>query len=322
MKVSVIMPAYNAEKYIKEAIDSILNQTYTDYEFIIINDCSTDNTEAVILSYSDPRIIYVKNGQNLGVAATLNRGLAIAQGEYIARMDADDISMPKRFEKQVAYLKDHVEVAVVGCAVERFSETDSYGVRTFAQSREMMSCDMLFSCGLAHPSVMMRRSVIVQIGGYDREFDGLEDYELWCRVEEYYGILAMSDVLLRYRIHKFQVSKNPSEQYRERMIRLKKRQLEKLEIPIEGAQAESFYAYCLGNKPVTLEQVKNWLGFLNSVAEKIPKMKNYCQQIALNTLSVLPIKSAMTVQKGSRLVSPTGVLFANVKMMLKSWLKR
>ena len=99
-KISVILPAYNAENYISQAIDSILAQTYGDFEFIILNDCSTDGTERIILSFDDPRIRYVRNEQNLGVAATLNRGLELAAGEYIARMDADDISLPERFFRQ------------------------------------------------------------------------------------------------------------------------------------------------------------------------------------------------------------------------------
>ena len=96
-KISVIMPAYNAEKYLREAIDSILGQTFTDFELIVINDCSRDDTEQIILSYQDPRIVYLKNEKNLGVAGTLNRGLEVARGAYIARMDADDRSVPDRF---------------------------------------------------------------------------------------------------------------------------------------------------------------------------------------------------------------------------------
>ena len=114
------MPAYNAEKYINEAIDSILAQTFTDFEFIIIDDGSTDSTCAIVESYSDSRIRFFKNEHNLGVAATLNRGLDLARGEYIARMDADDISLPTRFEKQAAYMDSHPDVVVCGTGVECF----------------------------------------------------------------------------------------------------------------------------------------------------------------------------------------------------------
>lgn len=111
-KISVIMPAYNAERYIREAIDSILRQTWSDFELIIIDDGSTDSTAAIIAEYTDNRIRFCPNAQNMGVAATLNRGLELACGAYIARMDADDISLPERFAKQAAYLDAHPDVTV------------------------------------------------------------------------------------------------------------------------------------------------------------------------------------------------------------------
>jgi glycosyltransferase involved in cell wall biosynthesis len=106
-KISVIMPTYNAEKYLREAMDSILAQSFKDFELIVINDCSADGTEQIVLSYQDPRIVYLKNEKNLGVAGTLNRGLQVANGKYIARMDSDDRSVPERFEKQLAYLEEN-----------------------------------------------------------------------------------------------------------------------------------------------------------------------------------------------------------------------
>ena len=121
-KISVVMPAYNAENYIREAIDSILAQTFRDFEFLIIDDGSTDHTVEIIRSYSDSRIRLYQNERNMGVAATLNRGLDLARGEYIARMDADDISLPERFAKQAAYMDAHPDVAVCGSNIILFSE--------------------------------------------------------------------------------------------------------------------------------------------------------------------------------------------------------
>ena len=121
-KISVIMPARNAEQYIREAIDSILGQTFADFEFLILDDGSTDATAEIVQCCRDERIRFCPNGRNMGVAATLNRGLALAGGEYIARMDADDISLPKRFEKQAAYLNAHRDVAVLGSDLELFCD--------------------------------------------------------------------------------------------------------------------------------------------------------------------------------------------------------
>lgn len=253
-KISVVMPAYNAEKYIAESINSILGQTYGDFEFVIINDCSQDRTEEIVLSYDDPRIIYLKNEKNLGVAATLNKGLAIAKGEYIARMDADDISMPERFEKQVVYLDKNEDIVVLGCSIEQFSGEKNLGVRRFASDAGAMALDMLFACGLAHPSVMMRTDVIRDLGGYDEEFNGLEDYDLWRRVLEKHNITTLPDILLRYRIHGSQVTQNPSARHLEQMRMLKTRQIQQLGLVSE--QAEAFFRFCEEGRPDSAEKIK------------------------------------------------------------------
>lgn len=120
--ISVLMPAYNAEKYIKEAIESILNQTFSNFEFIIIDDGSIDATEEIIKSFKDSRIVYIKNEKNLGLIKTLNKGISIARGEFIARMDSDDISMPQRFELQLDVFKKYKGVDIVNVALKKMSE--------------------------------------------------------------------------------------------------------------------------------------------------------------------------------------------------------
>ena len=117
--ISVIMSNYNTpEEYLREAIESILNQTYKNFEFIIIDDCSTDNSLEIIKSYNDERIVLIENEENIGLTKSINKGLAVAKGEYIARMDADDVSLPQRFEKQINYMNDHTELIVCGSSME------------------------------------------------------------------------------------------------------------------------------------------------------------------------------------------------------------
>ena len=129
-KVSVLMPAYNSEAFVAEAIESILNQTYTDFEFIIINDGSTDKTAEIIDEYAknDSRIKFINNHKNQGLIAVLNQGLDLCTGEYVARMDSDDISMPQRFEKQVQYMDEHQEVGILGTWIDFFPTTTMQGV--------------------------------------------------------------------------------------------------------------------------------------------------------------------------------------------------
>lgn len=296
-KVSVIMPAYNAEKYIREAIDSILDQTFRDFEFIIINDCSTDRTEEIILSYDDPRIIYLKNEKNLGVAETLNRGIEIARGEYIARMDADDISLPERFEKQADCLDSHEEIAVLGSNLELFTGDTILEIRCPSSNTEQMKVDLLFFCGLAHPSVMMRTAVIREFGGYDLAYEGLEDYELWCRVIEKYEITTLPEVLFRYRVHDTQVTRNPSPVFGSRMRRLKYRQLSQLGINPESLEGCAFLSYCLGDKVEALTDLSR---FFELVLQKNEFIHIYESNILRNTFRSVLLKKCQGSDKGER----------------------
>lgn len=321
-KISVIMPAYNAEKYIAEAIDSILNQTFGDFEFIILNDSSADHTEEIIRSYTDPRIVYLKNAQNMGVAATLNRGLSVAKGEYIARMDADDISLPERFEKQVAFLDKNPAVAVLGAGLERFDEGGTLDTVLPATDPKQMHIDLLFACGLAHPSVMMRACVIRGLGGYDLAFEGLEDYELWCRVARKYQVTTLPEVLLRYRIHSAQVTKKPSEAYFARLRRLKEKQLQWLNLPTQGAKAECYFAFCRS------EQVDFWLlteffrDVINADTDYDPELlKRNVQWILTGLAARLPFRQRVQVGK-TRLITPLAVSAHRGKIAVKRLLGR
>lgn len=310
-RISVIMPAYNAEKYIKEAVDSILSQTFRDFELIILNDASSDATEDIILSFDDPRIVYVKNEENLGVAGTLNRGLELAKGEYIARMDADDISLPERFEKQAAFLDGNAAVAVVGCAVERFCGEESMGVRRFSAGAEMLRIDTLFGCPLAHPGVMFRTAAIRELGGYDVAFEGLEDYALWWKVSGKWDLAALPQVLLRYRIHPGQVTQKPTKAKEQRMLLLKKGQLEALGLSSEEPLAQSFYDYCMGSRPEDKESVKTFCLYLEKIiaANESSRvydgslLKKYLAGVARSAVKGLPLKEVLSLCKSVKLLS-------------------
>lgn len=329
-KISVIMPAYNAEKYIAEAIDSILGQTFRDFEFIILNDCSQDRTEEIILSYKDPRIVYVKNEENLGVARTLNKGLQIACGEYIARMDADDVSLPERFDKQLAYIAKHPKVAVLGTGLDIFNAKGLISSNWSATDPDQMKIDLFFACGLAHPSVMMRRDEIIQLGGYDPDFNGLEDYELWCRVCEKYEITALPDKLFRYRIHGEQVTKNQPPQYLIRMRRLKERQLEQLGVSTQIRDAEAYYRFCEGKKPETATEIKELDRFFELVLHANEKSRFYNQQklnavfqsILVPAVSRLPIKQQKEVAAASKLFCSSDIWQYLTKRKIKKLLGR
>jgi glycosyltransferase involved in cell wall biosynthesis len=201
-KVTVLMPVYNGEKYLRAAIDSILTQTFRDFEFLIIDDGSQDNSEDIVRSYKDNRIALAKNEKNMGLEATLNRGILLANGEYIARMDCDDVSLPHRLEKQVAFMDSHPEVAVCGAQATVFGRRS--GLFDNPLEHEAIRCRLLFESVLAHPTVMLRRVFLVDNHlFYDdsKKYKTAEDYELWVRVSQIGRLANVDDILLQRRVH-------------------------------------------------------------------------------------------------------------------------
>lgn len=203
-QVTVLMPVYNAEQYLREAIESILGQTHRDFEFLIIDDGSTDQSGAIINSYYDPRIRAVPNGNNFGLIYTLNRGLDLAQGELIARMDADDISQPERLARQVAFLNNHVNVGVCGSWIEWFMGREL--IDQFPVNDREIKQNLPYRCPFAHPAVMLRAAVLRRYRlRYDPCYPHAEDYELWTRLASLTDFANLPEVLLKYRIHPGQI---------------------------------------------------------------------------------------------------------------------
>lgn len=200
-KVSVIMSVYNGEKYLREAVDSILAQTFTDFEFIIINDGSTDKTKEILSSYDDERIVVIDQ-QNVGLTKSLNRGIKMAKGEYIARMDADDISLPERLEKQVRFLDHNRDIVLVGtspiCINENGKAIETGNVST---ASDEIKKNLLNGNQFTHGSVMFRKSCIEAVGFYREEFDVAQDYDLWLRISEVFGVGNIEEPLYKWRIN-------------------------------------------------------------------------------------------------------------------------
>jgi glycosyltransferase involved in cell wall biosynthesis len=194
------MPVYNNENFIAQAIESILTQTLSDFELILINDGSTDRTGDIAQSFSDERIRYIKNEQNYGLVASLNMGLEMAKGDLIARMDGDDISMPNRFEEQYRFLISHQEIGAVGSAIQ-IIDADSRPIREwkFPSDPAMIRWTMIFTNPIAHPSVMMRKSLVQCVGGY-RDF-AAEDIDLWERLSQVSQLTNLPAVLIHLRKH-------------------------------------------------------------------------------------------------------------------------
>lgn len=203
--VSVILPAYNCEKFIGKAIQSVLDQTFTGFELVIINDGSTDGTESVILSFNDPRIIYMKNNGNKGLVFSLNHAIDLSKGAYIARMDADDICRPERLVTQKDFLDKHDDITVIASTIELINENDEES-GTWELDRKTITPaqienQMLYENCIAHPTVMIRADVLKKFKYNPRQLN-IEDYDLWLRLLSHgFKISKISEPLLRYRIH-------------------------------------------------------------------------------------------------------------------------
>lgn len=201
-RVSVVMPVYNGERYLPEAVESVLHQTFDDFEFIIVDDCSTDDTKAILESYRDSRIVHIRNRENLGLTRSLNLALDAARGEYIARMDADDFSLSSRFARQVEFLDANPQVGVVGSAVREIGvDGNVCGVLRYPVHHFYLVWCLTFYNPLVHPSTIMRSSIVKEVGGYNREMICAQDYDLWWKMSRVSCLANLQDVLLLLRRH-------------------------------------------------------------------------------------------------------------------------
>jgi len=207
-RVTVLMPAFDAARHLREAVDSVLGQTYGEFELLAIDDGSTDDTADILGGYvaRDRRVRLVRNGRNLGLIATLNRGLDLARGELVARFDADDVCLPQRLARQVAWMDAHPRVDVGAPWVAMFNEGGE-GVGRRAETHDEIVAQGLFFCPLLHPSVVMRRQRLHDLGlRYPAEFVHIEDYALWVQAARTLRFGGQPEVLVRMRFHPDSVS--------------------------------------------------------------------------------------------------------------------
>jgi glycosyltransferase involved in cell wall biosynthesis len=199
-KITVLMPVYNNEKFLRESVDSILNQTFKDFEFIIINDGSTDRTKKILNAYKDFRIRVIDNDKNIGITRSLNKGLGLAKGEYIARMDGDDISLPERLERQVKFLENNPKVVLLGNWVEIIDgDGNLRSITRYPTNHCFITWIFLFKTCLAHPTVMYRKKEVLKINGYNSMLSYTQDYDLWVRLSKIGKIGQIPEVLLKIR---------------------------------------------------------------------------------------------------------------------------
>ena len=262
--VSVVMPVYNSEKYLDEAMESILAQTFQDFEVIAVDDGSTDRSGVILDGYAetDPRIRVIHQ-MNQGISATRNRGMAEARGKYIAVMDSDDVCIPERFEKQVAFLEEHPEVGLCGTRCAFFGDLGEYMGAMPALRPEVVRCRLIFLPTLSHTSVMMRRSLVVgESLVYDTEFVVAEDYELYTRFLLHSEIANLPDVLMRIRTHHTSTTRRIAEGNDRKMLEVYRKALPNLGLAPSEDDLEMHLriAVCRSDKSREyIESAERWL---------------------------------------------------------------
>jgi hypothetical protein len=199
-EITVLMPVYNAEQYLREAIESILNQSFADFEFLIIDDGSIDGSVELIQTYRDPRIRFYQNEKNSGIAFTLNRGLEMATGKYIARMDADDVAFPTRLEEQDRFMEQHPKVVLSGAFAEKIgAQGEHIDLIRVPEDNESLRIMLLFGNCFIHPLATFNRLSALAAGGYSEKDHDAEDYGLWAKLAGSGELANLNKVLLKYR---------------------------------------------------------------------------------------------------------------------------
>jgi glycosyltransferase involved in cell wall biosynthesis len=233
--LSVILPVYNAQDFINETIKSVLDQSFKDFELIIIDDGSTDNSENIILSFQDSRIKFFKNVKNLKLIETLNLGITNSKGKYIARIDADDIAYVDRFKVQIDFLELNPDYGLVGTFVKEFGDSDKEII--YPSEDHDIRYSMIFYNPFVHSSIMIRKSVLIENSlSFHKEMIHVEDYDLWIRILKYTKGKNIPLVLVKYRVHSQQISNVYQEIQRKNTFKIQLNYLIDLGVEYEYAE--------------------------------------------------------------------------------------
>ena len=316
-KISVIMPVYNAFNYVEESIKSILNQSYTNFELIILNDKSTDESLTILkkIQALDDRIILVDRETNSGPAVVRNQGVKMSKGQYIAFMDADDISMPNRFEKQVKKLDENPEIEVCGSWFTLFGEnTDDQLIKHF-ENHEELKVQFLNECYIGNPTIMCRKEI------FDEEqFDGtyfpMDDYELWARVIGKHHFYNIQESLLQYRWHETNISSTKKVNLKEIHNKIRINQLKDFGIDSETKNFDNYLQTLLYTNKQDSDTIISILKCKNELIEKNRLLKKFSIQLFENQIMQTVTRTILKAKKYNlKLLS---YLFKNERQLFTS----
>jgi glycosyltransferase involved in cell wall biosynthesis len=256
-EISVVMPVYNAEKYLNESIDSVLNQTYSNFELIILNDKSTDSSKEIIESYlaKDSRIVFIDKETNVGPANLRNEGFNLSRGTYIALLDADDIAKPTRFEKQITILKNNPEIGVCGTWFITFGDKEKSKVLQHPEKHNQIKVNFLIDCTIGNSTAFFRKNILGDIR-YDKEYVPVEDYHLWSRLIVKTHFYIIQESLVDYRIHDSNISQTKIDNVKRSNRRIKIGLLKQFGIEENNPNINAFIYLIEGQKGLDFEEIK------------------------------------------------------------------
>ncbi|MFP4486355.1 MAG: glycosyltransferase family 2 protein [Campylobacterales bacterium] len=300
-KVSVVMSVHNGAEYLKESIDSVLSQSFDDFEFIIIDDGSSDSSAEIVNNYNDDRIIFIKNSSNIGLAKSLNKGIKLSHGTYIARIDADDVMLKDRLQIQLDYMEQNQDIGVCGSGYTMIYRKN----KTIYQpeSHDEIFAKMFFNCPMAHPTVMIRKSVLEESNiFYNENIMVAQDYDLWSRLIVITKFANIKQPLIHYREHQKSVSQTKTDLQLRISSNIRKRMLSLLANKLQHKNLILHEAVATENKVAIKEYKKDILLWLNYLIEKnneveVVEKEIFTRYINLKKCYIMEINTPIAVKR-------------------------
>lgn len=285
-EISVIMPVFNSSKYLKEAIQSILNQSFENFEFIILNDNSTDESLKIIKEFQliDSRIIIINKTENFGPSTLRNEGIEIAKAEFIALMDADDVAISSRFEKQIEVLKNNNDIGLCGSWFKLFGENIEDQIIKHYEFHDDLKINFLLECYIGNPTVMLKKSLLKDLR-FKNEFRVMEDYELWVRFIHTTKFYNIQQVLLDYRWHQSNITKTTNVDITKIHLSIQTSQLKEFGIDLNTPNLDCYFLSLEFKERQNTEKLKNIIYSGKFLIEKNLKLKIFNQKILENKIN-------------------------------------
>ena len=293
-KVTVLMPVLNSSQYLHSSIRSILGQTFKDFQFLIIDDGSQDGSQDIVRSFQDPRILLVQNESNLGVAATLNKGLALSKTKYIARMDADDISKATRIACQVEMMEREADLDICGSWVRMIDDDGKGQVIRYPTESAIIKSYLLFNNPLAHPSVILRKNSLLRHSlSYDERIGAGQDYEFWSRCAEFCCIKNIPKSLVLWRRHSQGVTNKDFQKSNDTALLVQNRELAKLGLDCDERCLEEHRRIGNGSGMKSCQDLEGALSWLNSIIKLNRSKQQYDEESLLRVSAMVWFRLCM-----------------------------